>query len=202
VTLAYLWRQRKRHPVGSRAWLKSWAKRVYHARGLLSICWLRYRAQRGGAQVGVLTVMGAELIGKRKNLVVGEACAIGKASLALHGPLIIGNKVTISDNVTILTASHGLSDPEFKMFYKEIRIDDYAWIAQGATLLPGVHIGRGAVVGAGAVVGCDVEPGAIVVGNPARPTGKRRVENLTYQPSAFMAPFEAWLGPTPRPKDR
>jgi maltose O-acetyltransferase len=174
---------------------------VYNSYALMSICWRSYRLRKAGAQVGALTVIAAELNGSRKNLVVGDACAIGRAVFALHGPVAIGNGVTISDNVTLLTASHSLTDPEFKMFRKEIRIDDYAWIAQGAMLLPGVHVGRGAVVGAGAVVACDVEPYTIVVGNPARATGKRRVENLSYCPSAFMAPFEAWLGTTTRPKD-
>ena len=47
------------------------------------------------------------------------------------------------------------------------------WIGQNATILPGVHIGDGAVVGANAVVGTDVEPYAIVVGNPARQVRKR-----------------------------
>jgi serine acetyltransferase len=39
--------------------------------------------------------------------------------------------------------------------------------------LPGVTIGEGAVVGAGAVVAKDVQPYAIVVGNPARKIGER-----------------------------
>jgi len=42
-----------------------------------------------------------------------------------------------------------------------------AFIGAGAVLGPKVHIGRNAVVGAGAVVMRDVEPGVMVVGNPA-----------------------------------
>jgi acetyltransferase-like isoleucine patch superfamily enzyme len=43
-----------------------------------------------------------------------------------------------------------------------------ATIGAGAVLLPGVKVGENAMVGAGAVVTGDVEPGAVVVGNPAR----------------------------------
>jgi acetyltransferase-like isoleucine patch superfamily enzyme len=43
-----------------------------------------------------------------------------------------------------------------------------ASIGAGAVVLPGVTIGEGAMVGAGAVVVDDVEPGVVVVGNPAR----------------------------------
>jgi maltose O-acetyltransferase len=35
-------------------------------------------------------------------------------------------------------------------------------------ILPGVTVWDSAIVGAGSVVTCDVEPNAIVVGNPAR----------------------------------
>jgi acetyltransferase-like isoleucine patch superfamily enzyme len=47
-----------------------------------------------------------------------------------------------------------------------------AKIGANATLLPGVRIGAGALVGAGSVVTRDVEPGAVVVGNPARVIGR------------------------------
>ena len=47
-------------------------------------------------------------------------------------------------------------------------LDDVSF-GEGATILGGVRIGAGATVGAGAVVVRDVEPGATVVGNPARP---------------------------------
>lgn len=42
-----------------------------------------------------------------------------------------------------------------------------ARIGGGATILPGIVVGRNAVVGAGSVVTRDVDDGAIVVGNPA-----------------------------------
>jgi acetyltransferase-like isoleucine patch superfamily enzyme len=43
-----------------------------------------------------------------------------------------------------------------------------ARIGANATILPGVVIGEGSLIGAGSVVTCDVEPGTVVVGNPAR----------------------------------
>ena len=53
-----------------------------------------------------------------------------------------------------------------------VLIEDFATVGTNATVLPGVRIGEGAFVGAGAVVLRDVAPGAVVVGNPARPTGR------------------------------
>jgi len=53
-------------------------------------------------------------------------------------------------------------------------IEDHAYIGTGAIIKHGMPekplvIGKGAVVGMGAVVTKDVEPRAVVVGNPARP---------------------------------
>lgn len=52
------------------------------------------------------------------------------------------------------------------------------WIGQNATILPGVNIGDGAIIGANSTVGSDVEPYAIVAGNPARFIRKRFDDEL------------------------
>jgi phosphonate metabolism protein (transferase hexapeptide repeat family) len=61
------------------------------------------------------------------------------------------------------------------------------WIGHGAIILPGRSVGTGAVVAAGAVVTKNVEPYAIVAGNPARVIRQRfpaavarRLEHLAW----------------------
>lgn len=54
-----------------------------------------------------------------------------------------------------------------------VRIDRDVWIGASAVVLSGVHIGEGALVAAGSVVVRDIEPYAIVAGNPARKIGSR-----------------------------
>jgi putative colanic acid biosynthesis acetyltransferase WcaF len=56
-----------------------------------------------------------------------------------------------------------------------VTIEDDVWVGTEAFLGPGVTIGAGAVVGARAVVVRAVAPRAIVVGNPARVVGARKV---------------------------
>ncbi len=47
------------------------------------------------------------------------------------------------------------------------------WIGAEAMIMPGITIGHGAIIGSRAVVTRDVEPYAIVAGNPAKPIRKR-----------------------------
>jgi chloramphenicol O-acetyltransferase type B len=56
-------------------------------------------------------------------------------------------------------------------------IGNDVWIGTEAIIMPGVAIGNGAVIGTRALVTHDVEPYAIVAGNPARTIRKRFEEH-------------------------
>jgi maltose O-acetyltransferase len=80
------------------------------------------------------------------------------------------------------------------MVSSPIVIKDFAWIATGAIILPGVTVGKGAVVGAGAVVRQSIPDYATAIGNPCSIHPNKRVECLQYDPVIFCAPYEAWIG--------
>ncbi|EOM1465364.1 TPA: acyltransferase [Klebsiella pneumoniae] len=198
--LIYLFEHRIRPPIFSKAWIKVWAKRIINASGLISILYRRVVLSFRGAKLGVLSIVGTlDLNGPCHRLSLGERSFIAsRVHLALHDDIIIGNRVVINDGVRLLTASHDIRHPNWVMFKKKIVIHDYAWIATGAIILPGVTIGKGAVVGAGAIVARDVEPFTVVAGNPARLVSQR-IQQLNYSPVDLCAPYEAWLGnPTRR----
>ena len=110
-----------------------------------------------------------------KNTVINWDCM-----LYTTGGLIIGENVSISAGVWLVTGSHDMNDPQFVDFYKPIVIGNYAWIGMRATILGGVTIGDGAVVMAGAVVAHDVPPFAIVGGVPAKVIRQRELQSPSY----------------------
>lgn len=94
-------------------------------------------------------------------------------TLDARGGLYIGNSVSVSHGVMLMTGSHDINSHDFSVNYLPIRIEDYAWIGCGAIVLQNVKIGRGAVVAAGAVVTKDVPPYTVVGGIPAKAINKR-----------------------------
>lgn len=91
-------------------------------------------------------------------------------------PLKIGNNVSIAGEVRIYTMEHDIDDPQFAEIGAPVFIDDYVVIGTRVTILPGVHIGKGAVVASGAVVTKDVEPYTVVGGVPAKEIKKRNTD--------------------------
>lgn len=98
-----------------------------------------------------------------------------------RGGLIIGNNVDVAQETNIWTEQHDYNDSQYKAVCKEVIIEDYVWLASRVTILPGVHIGRGAVVASGAVVTKDVPSLAIVAGVPAKIIGYRKEDALQYK---------------------
>jgi acetyltransferase-like isoleucine patch superfamily enzyme len=128
---------------------------------------------------------------RRDGFTIGSYCRINRdCCLDARGPLRIGDNVSISPEVTILTAFHRLDDPKFRVETRPVVIEDYVWIGSRATILSGVTLGRGCVVAAGAVVSRDVAPLEIVGGVPARPIGTRPAEALEYVLDGPLPLFE------------
>jgi acetyltransferase-like isoleucine patch superfamily enzyme len=142
----------------------------------------------------------ATLMGPARRLQMGPNSYIGHSFIMLHGNVEIGKCAVVNDFVTLLTASHDTDNPDWPRIPATIKIGDYAWVAQGAMILPGVTIGRGAIVGAGAVVAKSVEDYAIVVGNPAKPIAKKRTPVFNYNPVDSIMCVDAWLHWSPRDK--
>ena len=91
--------------------------------------------------------------------------------IVIGGNSLFGRMVTVTDNSHGATTIDDLSKAPHmrKVISKgEVVIGENVWIGDKATILPGVHIGKGAVVGANAVVTKDVPPFSVVGGIPAR----------------------------------
>lgn len=114
---------------------------------------------------------------RERLLTIGDHSRINRnCCLDVRGGISIGNNVSISPEVAILTMAHGVDDPRFRSIVKPVRIEDHAWIGTRAIILPGVTVGKGAVIAAGAVVSRNVAAGTIVGGVPARPIGRRGID--------------------------
>ena len=124
----------------------------------------------------------------REQCTIGSRCIISRY-VTINYNTTVGNNVKIMD-LTHLTGNMIIEDDVFVSILvgttndnvvrsgygdhvKGPHIEEGAVIGVGASLLPGVRIGREATVAAGAVVTKNVEPGEMVVGIPARALGKR-----------------------------
>jgi len=102
----------------------------------------------------------------------------------MPGPITVGRYCSIANTVRSAPINHltqamtthpVLYERKFGVVDEDITwdtplvIEDDVWIGHGVMILPGCKfIGRGAVIGAGAIVTKNVEPYAIMAGNPAR----------------------------------
>jgi acetyltransferase-like isoleucine patch superfamily enzyme len=189
-----LWKNRDHHPLLSSEWFRAWAKRLVTAPGLARQAWFQRSLRASGADIHCSAFFSSitRIEGDLKYLSVGAESFVGRVQLAVHESITVGCRVCINDGARLLTATHDVSDPHWGTVKAPIVIEDYAWIATDAMVLPGVTVGRGAVIGAGAVVAKNVPAGAIMVGNPARQTNRTRAENLEYSPTALLALNTAW----------
>jgi acetyltransferase-like isoleucine patch superfamily enzyme len=137
-----------------------------------------------GSRIGARVILGDQSC-VRERVVVGDEVVIGRGSL-VENDTTIGAQTRIQAEAYI-TAYSTLEEHVFiapcvvttndnfmgrtekrRELMRGPTIRRGARVGGGAILLPGVEVGEEAFVGAGAVVTKDVEPGMLVVGNPAR----------------------------------
>lgn len=99
---------------------------------------------------------------------IGKGVFINSNLLAMaRGGITIEDDVQIAANVQLLSNNHDPYDRQI-LTCRPIVLKKGAWIGAGATIMPGVTIGKYAIVGAAAVVTHDVGDYEVVVGNPAK----------------------------------
>lgn len=104
------------------------------------------------------------------NLDLGERVFINQNCTFLdYAGIRLGERVMVGPKATFITMGHPV-DPEDRRTWLSgapIDVAENVWIGAGATILPGVSIGRDAVVAAGAVVADDVPAASLVTGGKA-----------------------------------
>jgi maltose O-acetyltransferase len=130
--------------------------------------WLGKFGSGSGVQMGCRFLNGRKVFLGDRN-VINFGCLFDGRKYCIR----TGSNVSIGPKATILTLGHDPRSATFEDRGGDVVIGDRVWIGYRAIILPGVTIGEGAVIGAGAVVTKNVEPYAIVGGNPARKIGER-----------------------------
>lgn len=117
---------------------------------------------------------------------IGNCVSIGADSqITSINSITIGNGVMTGRFLLITDNAHGYTDTiqalDMPVFDRpvvskgKVVIEDNVWIGDKVSILPNVHIGKGAIIGANSVVTRDIPDFAIACGNPAKI--KKQVSN-------------------------
>lgn len=108
------------------------------------------------------------------NLSMGHLSSLGENSwIYCLDKIVIGEKCCIGKDVYLITGSHSITFPDFKLETKSINIANCCWVSTGALIMPGITLSEFSVVGARSVVTKSTEQFDIIGGNPARFIRKR-----------------------------
>ena len=105
----------------------------------------------------------------------------GKVIIKGKGTCMIGKYVATGDQIKIITSNHETSSVilQYALSKKigitpevgekiNVTVGHNVWVGDNVLILPGVTVGDNSIIGAGSVVTKNVEPYAIVAGNPAK----------------------------------
>ncbi|RPF21475.1 sugar O-acetyltransferase [Myceligenerans xiligouense] len=109
------------------------------------------------------------------NLDLGERVFVNQGCTFLDfAGIRLAERVMVAPKVTFITVGHPVDtdDRKVRLTGGPIDVAENVWIGAGATILPGVSIGRDSVIAAGAIVSDDVPAQSLVTGTKA--TVRRR----------------------------
>jgi acetyltransferase-like isoleucine patch superfamily enzyme len=125
-------------------------------------------------------------LGPDAEMEIGDKCYFTSPMLLCELRIVIGNRVMLGWNSTIMDSDFHPLDPALRLAdavacspwggsrarvlpeAKPVVIEDDVWIGPNVTILKGVRIGAGAYIEPGSMVGKDVPANCRVIGNPAR----------------------------------
>lgn len=122
---------------------------------------------REGASLGTDVTVGQHVYIDH-DVHVGDRCKIQNGANIFAG-VTLGDEVFIGPSVTFTNDLNPRAVGEWTV--TDTIVENGASIGANSTIVCGVRLGAGCMVGAGSVVVRDVEPGELVVGNPARVIG-------------------------------
>jgi putative colanic acid biosynthesis acetyltransferase WcaF len=156
------------HKAARASWRLVWML-LFRPSPVFMFGWRRMLLRAFGARMGTRAVVyPSTRIWAPWHLEMGAFACLGPHSdCYCVDRVTLGAHATVSQSAVLCTASHDITDPGMRLMTAPIVLGDGAWVAQGAFIHPGRHIGEGAVVAARACVIRDVAPWEVVGGNPA-----------------------------------
>lgn len=146
-----------------------------------------------------------------KGMKIGKNCNIYSWDTidAGHPKLIsIGDNVTISSNVTILTHDASTNIVECGTKLGRVSIGNNVFIGTRSVILCNTHIGNNIIIGAGSVVTHDLHDNGVYAGVPAKyicsmDEYKKKYEKLRIDCPRFdlIRPWHDWKNATPEEED-
>lgn len=102
-----------------------------------------------------------------------RACLGDRANANSLGPIEIGARAVVAQEVYLSTGSHDFAHPDLPLVVAKITIGNDAFVGARAFIMPGVTVGARAIIGACSVVTKDVPENVIAAGNPCRVVRER-----------------------------
>ena len=120
-------------------------------------------------QIGENSIVYNQLtVVRPKNVKIGKNVTVMNGALMMSaGGITLEDNVLIAANVQLISNNHDPYD-RYVITCKPILIKEGAWVGAGATILPGVTVGKHAIIGANSVVSKDIPDYAVAVGCPVK----------------------------------